>query len=69
MLAVALTAFARTDDRARALEAGYHAHVAKPVEPSKLAAIVADLLGRDALVPSSGTSMRDERAIDLDTRT
>jgi CheY-like chemotaxis protein len=69
VLAVALTAFARTDDRARALEAGYHAHVAKPVEPSKLAAIVADLLGRDALVPSSGTSMRDERAIDLDTRT
>ena len=54
VLAVALTAFARSDDRARALEAGFQAHVAKPVEPSKLATIIADLLGRDAVVSSAG---------------
>ncbi|MFS8085553.1 MAG: response regulator, partial [Acidobacteriota bacterium] len=34
--AIALTAFARTEDRTRALMAGYHIHVAKPVEPDHL---------------------------------
>ena len=34
--AVALTAFARYEDRTRALGAGFNAHVAKPVEPSEL---------------------------------
>ncbi len=34
--AVALTAFARSEDRQRALLAGYQMHVAKPVEPSEL---------------------------------
>jgi PAS domain S-box-containing protein len=34
--AVALTAFARFDDRTRALRAGFNAHVAKPVEPTEL---------------------------------
>jgi PAS domain S-box-containing protein len=34
--AVALTAFARYEDRTRALSAGFNAHVAKPVEPSEL---------------------------------
>jgi CheY-like chemotaxis protein len=34
--AVALTAFARFEDRTRALAAGFNAHVAKPVEPSEL---------------------------------
>ena len=34
--AVALTAFARSEDRQRALLAGYQIHVAKPVEPSEL---------------------------------
>jgi CheY-like chemotaxis protein len=44
--AAALTAFARSEDRRRALLAGYQAHVAKPVEPSELAAVVASLAGR-----------------------
>jgi PAS domain S-box-containing protein len=44
--ALALTAYARDDDTRRALEAGYHAHVAKPVEPDKLAMAVASLVGR-----------------------
>jgi len=34
--AVALTAFARLEDRTRALRAGFNAHIAKPVEPAEL---------------------------------
>jgi CheY-like chemotaxis protein len=44
--AAALTAFARTEDRTRALMAGYQTHVAKPVEPAELIAAVASLVGR-----------------------
>ncbi|UOD33544.1 PAS domain S-box protein [Massilia violaceinigra] len=43
--AVALTAFARSEDRLRALEAGFMAHIAKPVEPSELIATVATMAG------------------------
>jgi PAS domain S-box-containing protein len=41
--AVALTAFARSEDRLRALEAGFSAHISKPVEPSQLIATVANM--------------------------
>ena len=34
--AIALTAFARSEDRLRALEAGFSSHISKPVEPSEL---------------------------------
>jgi PAS domain S-box-containing protein len=34
--AVALTAFARLEDRTRALKSGFNAHVTKPVEPAEL---------------------------------
>ena len=44
--AAAFTAFATAPDRARALLAGYQAHIPKPVEPSELAAVVATLAGR-----------------------
>jgi PAS domain S-box-containing protein len=44
--AVALTAFARPEDRRRALIAGYQSHVAKPVVPEDLVAVVATLAGR-----------------------
>ena len=44
--AIALTAFARSEDRTRALRAGYLVHVAKPVEPSELVATVASVVGR-----------------------
>jgi PAS domain S-box-containing protein len=43
--AVALTAFARSEDRLRALEAGFAAHISKPVEPSQLIATVANIVG------------------------
>ena len=39
--AVALTAYARPTDRAKALEAGFQAHLAKPVEPAQLISTVA----------------------------
>jgi PAS domain S-box-containing protein len=45
--AIALTAFARSEDRTRALRVGYIAHVAKPVEPSELLATVAVVAGRE----------------------
>ena len=44
--AIALTAFARTEDRTRALLAGYRAHVSKPVEPAELIATIASVAGR-----------------------
>ncbi|HEY0512600.1 MAG TPA: response regulator [Thermoanaerobaculia bacterium] len=49
--AAALTAYARAEDRLRALEAGYQTHLAKPVDPSELIATVARLAGRRSLTP------------------
>jgi CheY-like chemotaxis protein len=43
--AIALTAFARSEDRQRTLLAGYQMHVAKPVEPAELIAVCASLAG------------------------
>ncbi len=44
--AIALTAFARTEDRTRSLRAGFSAHISKPVEPAELVATVAAVAGR-----------------------
>jgi PAS domain S-box-containing protein len=44
--AVALTAYARTEDRTQAILAGFQHHVAKPVEPAELIAMVASLCRR-----------------------
>ncbi len=44
--AAALTAFARAEDRTRAPRAGYQTHVAKPVDPTELTAVVASLATR-----------------------
>ena len=44
--AAALTAYARVEDRTRALRAGFQMHVPKPVEPMELVAVVANLAGR-----------------------
>lgn len=46
--AVALTAHARPEDRARALAAGYVRHIAKPFEPAEVLAVIANLAGRDS---------------------
>jgi len=45
--AIALTAFARSEDRTRALLSGFSAHVAKPVEAAELVATVAAVAGRN----------------------
>lgn len=44
--AIALTGFARPEDRRRALLAGFQAHLAKPVDPRELTAAIAALIGR-----------------------
>lgn len=43
-IAVAVTAYARTVDRRRALDAGFDWHLAKPIEPSELVSVVASLV-------------------------
>jgi CheY-like chemotaxis protein len=49
--AIALTAYARAQDRARAVLAGFNTHVAKPVEALELFAVVLRLSGRGARQP------------------
>jgi signal transduction histidine kinase/DNA-binding response OmpR family regulator len=44
--AVALTAYARVEDRLRVLSAGFQMHVPKPVEPVELATVVASFAWR-----------------------
>ena len=44
--AIALTAFARSEDRTRALHRGFQVHVSKPVEAAELIATVASVAGR-----------------------
>ena len=43
--AIALTAYARPDDRMQALTAGFQAHLAKPALPEDLAAAIASVVG------------------------
>lgn len=45
--AIALTAYARAEDRIRALTSGYQFHLAKPVDPDELAIVVANVVMRD----------------------
>jgi PAS domain S-box-containing protein len=44
--AVALTAYARIQDRIQAIVAGYSTHIAKPVDANELVTVVASLAGR-----------------------
>ncbi|HKQ76212.1 MAG TPA: PAS domain S-box protein [Blastocatellia bacterium] len=44
--AVAVTAYTRAEDRVRALAAGFQMHVAKPIDPDELIAVVASLTGQ-----------------------
>jgi len=44
--AIAVTACARAEDRSKALEAGYQLHLAKPLDASKLVAMIASLVER-----------------------
>jgi CheY-like chemotaxis protein len=44
--AIALTGFARSEDRHRALLAGFQMHMSKPIDPQELTAAIAMLVGR-----------------------
>jgi CheY-like chemotaxis protein len=50
--ALALTAYSREKDRREALEAGFQAHVSKPVEPGDLVRVVASLVDRTVESPA-----------------
>jgi CheY-like chemotaxis protein len=43
--AVAVTAYARAEDRVRVLAAGFQMHIAKPINPDELIAVVASITG------------------------
>jgi PAS domain S-box-containing protein len=43
---VALTAYARTEDRMKALDSGFQIHVPKPVEPAELITVISSLIKR-----------------------
>jgi PAS domain S-box-containing protein len=51
--AAALTAFARSEDRTKALQSGFEMHLAKPVEPGELVASVATLVRRGVKGPKA----------------
>ncbi|MFP2900977.1 PAS domain S-box protein [Corallococcus sp. 4LFB] len=51
--AVAITAYARSEDRTRVLRAGFQSHVPKPVEPGELLAVLASLAGRFQALPKA----------------
>ncbi len=52
LLAVAVSAHARPEDRRRAVEAGFDWHLAKPVDPLELVATIASLVSRNAPRPA-----------------
>jgi PAS domain S-box-containing protein len=60
--AAALTALTRSEDRRRAMLAGFQVHVAKPVEPPELVAVVAGLAGRTRRV-SAAVAVERQRTV------
>ena len=44
--AIALTAYARAEDRIRAMRAGFQLHLSKPVQPAELVTTIASVTGR-----------------------
>jgi PAS domain S-box-containing protein len=44
--AIAMTAFVRVEDQEKALDSGYQVHLAKPLNPSRMIAAIASLVGR-----------------------
>ncbi|MDP9000196.1 MAG: ATP-binding protein, partial [Myxococcota bacterium] len=61
--AVALTAFARMEDRRKAMLAGYNMHLSKPIDPAELLLVLANVGGRltptSTLDPMRATGERD----------
>ena len=54
--AIALSAYARSEDRTKAIRSGFQNHLAKPVEPAELLAIVSSLAGRVITNPPDSPS-------------
>ena len=54
--AIALTAFAREEDRQRSLDTGFQAHVVKPVQAAELITVVATVSGRVSRQLSANSS-------------
>ncbi|WP_035984223.1 hybrid sensor histidine kinase/response regulator [Leptolyngbya sp. KIOST-1] len=50
--AIAVTAFARQEDRQRALDHGFQHHIPKPIEPERVVRAIAQLAAGDAADPS-----------------
>jgi CheY-like chemotaxis protein len=44
--AIAVTAYARTEDRVRAIETGFNVHLPKPLEPAELLTMIKALAAR-----------------------
>ena len=59
--AVALTAYAREQDRKRALSAGYQMHLTKPIEVAELSATLVHLISNGNAGDAAGKSMRRKK--------
>jgi CheY-like chemotaxis protein len=57
LVAIAITAYARDEDRARALQAGFQGHLAKPYQVSQLVALINQL-------PTAASAPDDVRALE-----
>lgn len=49
--AIAITAYAREEDRQAALSAGFQSHLPKPIDPAHLVTLIADLVSQTATQP------------------
>jgi signal transduction histidine kinase/DNA-binding response OmpR family regulator len=52
--AIALTAYARPEDRSHAIESGFHAHLAKPIDPNDLVGTVHRVIQQHATLSKLG---------------
>ena len=59
--AIALTAYARIEDRVKAIQAGFQLHLSKPVEPIELVAMVQSLAGRTSLGAGSRDGVKEQK--------
>lgn len=57
--AVALTAFARTEDRVRAMAAGFQEHVCKPIRPQELIFAIASVQSQTQLISTNSEIVPD----------
>lgn len=56
VVALALTSFARVEDRIRALKAGFDAHVAKPIDPERVLRTLVQVLGGNRRAPQPASA-------------